>query len=319
MKNVTIRPEHLMLSILVMTNGAAARTLHDSCFVFFFNDTATTEIYTLSLHDALPICRGVGCWRVLCRVRCRWALRDGVYGDCVTPTRLSYWLCILWAGRMRMSVSVLDREMYSEAGAARLLGVPQRTLNYWLEGGERRGKTYRPVIRLAPRGGSAAVTWAEFIEAGLLREYRRTHGVPMAELRYFIDMVRERTSITYPLADQRPFVSGRQLLLEAQDEARLDPDFCLVATVRGQLLLTPAADSFVKRVTWEGDVAAAWRPHDDPLSPVRMEPGTRFGRPAVRGISTDALWEHAETGETPEEIAEEFNIAPVDVRWALAY
>src|SRR3712207_7108329 len=25
--------------------------------MFFFNDTATTEIYTLSLHDALPICR----------------------------------------------------------------------------------------------------------------------------------------------------------------------------------------------------------------------------------------------------------------------
>src|SRR5256885_8117462 len=28
-----------------------------SYFFFFFNDTATTEIYTLSLHDALPICR----------------------------------------------------------------------------------------------------------------------------------------------------------------------------------------------------------------------------------------------------------------------
>src|SRR5258708_39599018 len=27
-----------------------------ACFFFFFNDTATTEIYTLSLHDALPIC-----------------------------------------------------------------------------------------------------------------------------------------------------------------------------------------------------------------------------------------------------------------------
>src|SRR2546429_7266308 len=25
------------------------------CWFFFFNDTATTEIYTLSLHDALPI------------------------------------------------------------------------------------------------------------------------------------------------------------------------------------------------------------------------------------------------------------------------
>src|SRR6266849_10269376 len=31
------------------------RTPHLSIF-FFFNDTATTEIYTLSLHDALPIC-----------------------------------------------------------------------------------------------------------------------------------------------------------------------------------------------------------------------------------------------------------------------
>src|SRR3712207_6893163 len=27
------------------------------CIFFFFNDTATTEIYTLSLHDALPIFR----------------------------------------------------------------------------------------------------------------------------------------------------------------------------------------------------------------------------------------------------------------------
>src|SRR3712207_8476122 len=26
-------------------------------YLFFFNDTATPEIYTLSLHDALPICR----------------------------------------------------------------------------------------------------------------------------------------------------------------------------------------------------------------------------------------------------------------------
>src|SRR5215216_8108766 len=30
-------------------------SLRLSAFFFFFNDTATTEIYTLSLHDALPI------------------------------------------------------------------------------------------------------------------------------------------------------------------------------------------------------------------------------------------------------------------------
>src|SRR6266568_5693862 len=35
-------------------------------FVFFFNDTATTEIYTLSLHDALPIfARGPVCGEIV--------------------------------------------------------------------------------------------------------------------------------------------------------------------------------------------------------------------------------------------------------------
>src|SRR5260370_15644963 len=35
-----------------MLESSAGRQL----VLFFFNDTATTEIYTLSLHDALPIC-----------------------------------------------------------------------------------------------------------------------------------------------------------------------------------------------------------------------------------------------------------------------
>src|ERR1041385_9318177 len=42
-----------------------------SFFVFFFNDTATTEIYTLSLHDALPISNARAC----SRLRRRFCLR----------------------------------------------------------------------------------------------------------------------------------------------------------------------------------------------------------------------------------------------------
>src|SRR2546422_10225376 len=33
--------------------------IFSSFFFFFFNDTATTEIYTLSLHDALPISKAL--------------------------------------------------------------------------------------------------------------------------------------------------------------------------------------------------------------------------------------------------------------------
>ncbi len=49
-----------------------------------------------------------------------------------------------------MTTTVLDREMYTEAEAARLLRVSPSTLHYWLEGGERRNKTYQPIIRLSP-------------------------------------------------------------------------------------------------------------------------------------------------------------------------
>src|SRR5438132_7006096 len=40
--------ERILLSTLLINFGMFI-------FLFFFNDTATTEIYTLSLHDALPI------------------------------------------------------------------------------------------------------------------------------------------------------------------------------------------------------------------------------------------------------------------------
>src|SRR5260221_14766820 len=65
------------------------------CFFFFFNDTATTEIYTLSLHDALPISggerglRGVhgprGCSRGQGRSSHRWL---GILGEAPNALRL---------------------------------------------------------------------------------------------------------------------------------------------------------------------------------------------------------------------------------------
>src|SRR5258708_39892849 len=46
--------------IVILTAICSTSSLSDSFFFFFFNDTATTEIYTLSLHDALPISAGRG-------------------------------------------------------------------------------------------------------------------------------------------------------------------------------------------------------------------------------------------------------------------
>src|SRR3712207_7114687 len=61
------------------------------CIFFFFNDTATTEIYTLSLHDALPISRTTSKIRFTALVRrpscpCSCTKRELITGDRVTAT-----------------------------------------------------------------------------------------------------------------------------------------------------------------------------------------------------------------------------------------
>jgi uncharacterized protein (DUF433 family) len=209
--------------------------------------------------------------------------------------------------------------MYGEAEAARLLRVPQSTLHYWLEGSERGAKRYPPVIREAATGGRS-VTWGEFVEAGLLRHYRREHQVKLSELRDFIGAMRERFGIPYPLAHQRPFVGeGRHLLSELQDEADLDGELRLVVQAGGQLLLSATAEAFYTRVEWDDDVAVAWRPHDDPASPVRMRPSRRWGLPEVRGITTAVLWEQVEAGADFAEVADDFDLDIADVRWAWSY
>src|SRR2546428_13695536 len=45
----------MRIALLILTTCARSMPL----IFFFFNDTATTEIYTLSLHDALPILIGL--------------------------------------------------------------------------------------------------------------------------------------------------------------------------------------------------------------------------------------------------------------------
>lgn len=146
--------------------------------------------------------------------------------------------------------TVLDQEIYTEPEAARLLGVAPSTLHYWLQGGERRGATYMPVIRAEPVE-SRYVTWAEFIEAGWLRAYR-TNKVPMRELRRFIELLRDELGVPYPLAHKKPLVSVRKLVFQAQEAAELELYWRLVDE---QLVLTYPGQLFMDRVTWEGDLA----------------------------------------------------------------
>ena len=131
---------------------------------------------------------------------------------------------------------------------------------------------------------------AEFVEAALLRQYRREHQVRLQEIREFVSALRAETGVPYPLAHYRPWVGeGCRLLLEMQEKSQLPGELWLVAPASDQIVLTDPAASFLKRVEWEDDLPVAWKPHEDDSSPVRCQPTMRFGLPSIGRISTEVI------------------------------
>jgi hypothetical protein len=91
-----------------------------------------------------------------------------------------------------------------------------------------------------------------------------------------------------------------------------------VAVANGQIVLTAAGEEFYERVDWSGDEPVSGRPHEDPVSPIRVNPLVRSGLPAVGGISTEAITGEL-TAEPLEEVADDFGLDIDAVRWAQSY
>lgn len=75
------------------------------------------------------------------------------------------------------------------------------------------------------------MTWAEFVEARLFRSPR----VPMAEPRASIDELRRDYGAPCSLAHRKPYISGHQLVLKAQEAVQVHADF-----LSDRLCLQPA-------------------------------------------------------------------------------
>jgi uncharacterized protein (DUF433 family) len=218
--------------------------------------------------------------------------------------------------------TVLDREMYSDVEAARLLGVPVATFRRWLDGSVRSGVAYDPILRPTSTG-SRTVTWGEYVEADYLRQYRKIHDVSLQSLRRFVKRLRDDFDVPYPLAHHRPWVGpGKRLLIAAQEEANLEPDLWSAYEPRsGVVLLTSPSESFLSRVTFDSgvdDVALTIHP-DGKQSPVVINPTVRFGSPTVCGISTESIVDAVNGGDSVEAVARDYGLTIADVASAITY
>lgn len=215
--------------------------------------------------------------------------------------------------------SLLHRPVYGTVEAAGLLGLRTDRVRAWLDGYERHGVRYPPVIRVEPSGDDI-VTWGEFVELGYLREYRRK-GVPLQRLRPVIDELRLEYATPYPLATAQPYVYGKELVLELQERSGIPASIAIVIRSGQTLALSDEARRFFHKVEFEpperGDVRRL-RPAGR-ASPVVIDPLVRFGRPSVEGVATERLWELHDAGESTAEIARGYELSEEIVRAAVSY
>lgn len=220
---------------------------------------------------------------------------------------------------MTRAVSILERPVYGVTEAAGLLGLRADRTRAWLDGYERRGVRYPPVVR-SEATGDDIVTWGEFVELGYLREYRRK-GIPLQQLRPVIDDLRHEFDTPYPLATAKPFLYGRELVLELQQRNGLPAALAIVIRSGQTIALASETERFLQKVEFhppsDGD-ARRLMPAGR-ASPVVIDPLVRFGRPTVNGVATERLWELYDAGEQIEEIAAGYDLAEELVRAAVAY
>ncbi len=223
---------------------------------------------------------------------------------------------------LQQLTTILDQPIYSIGEAARLLEIVPSRLRRWLEGAEVGGVAYAPVIRSAPTG-SSDVTWGEFVEAGLLREYR-VRGVTLQHLRPFVDRMRAEFHVRYPLAHFKPMVDQPtgQLMVELkqlQDAVELQDDLSLVRAVSGQLVWAEPMRAFLDKV--EFDPAGIGR-RMYPLGkaePVVIDPEVAFGIPQIRGVRTEVVAEAIAAGESQSQVVASYGLSSDEVMAALRW
>ena len=222
-------------------------------------------------------------------------------------------------------IDLLSRPVYGFQQVDELLSLYPGTSRRWIDGYERGRKQYAPVIREVTTHDDA-VTWGEFVETRLLAQYRG-QGVPLIHLRPAITALREELNVQYPLASAKTWLAadGRELVGRVQQHVGLKGPLSLVFVVRtGQTRLdwTPPADSFRRSIEWtsSADDAQPRLVHPDAdLDQVQIDPLRGFGEPVVRGVRTEIISELFRAGESPDGIAETYELEPEAVLQALRY
>lgn len=212
------------------------------------------------------------------------------------------------------------------AEAARYARVAPATLRSWVVGRpyetQRGTQRFSPLLLLADPGRKL-LSFNNLIEAHVLRALRLDRdggraGASIRDIRNALDYAERELGIDRLLLRRDLLTDRQHLFLDHLGE--------LVNLSRsGQIAMRDLLDQHLRRI--QRDEAGlpmrlypfGQKPIDRPA--IAIDPAVGFGRPIVqrRGIATQVLVERIDAGEELQDVAEDYDLTPEEVREAILY
>jgi len=212
---------------------------------------------------------------------------------------------------------------YPLAEAARYLRLAPATLRSWCVGRpyqRRDGPAhFRPLIDL-PGRDATILSFENLVEAHVLRALRVEHSVSIKAVREAIRYAERSLQIKRLLTSRELRTHAGEILLDRYGE--------LISLSRsGQLAMRKLLEAYLKRVEWNlSDVPFRLYPFvrgesDGAPRNIAIDPTIAFGRPVLlsHGVSTRAIVDRIDAGESLEEVAQDYELEPHSVEEAVLY
>jgi len=219
---------------------------------------------------------------------------------------------------------------YTIPDAAHLAGVPEPTLRSWVSGRSyptQQGSKYFAPLLERPDISLPLLSFVNVIEAHVLAAIRRSHGVPIRNVRPALDYVRERLDSAHPLAERIFETDGLDLFIRQFGEV-------VNASKGGQLAIRDFIEAHLTRIEHNSHGQAVKlfpfvRRRDDIMPEeikeeprlIMVDPRISFGKAVLHssGIPTAAIADRFQAGESITSIANDYDRKHEEIEEALRY
>lgn len=201
--------------------------------------------------------------------------------------------------------------------------LPAATLRSWILGRPyptAHGRAvFRPLIKPAQAHPPTLSFW-NLVEAHVLRALRSDHGVSVDNVRKAVEYAEKKLNIERLLLRPELRSEAGRLFLDRYGEL-------INLSASGQLAMHQLLTAHLRRVTWDtarlpvrlhpflvGDASSA-------EMPIAIDARISFGRPVIirRGVSTAAIASRIDAGESPDEVAADYDLTKDEVERAVVY